>query len=77
MCVSVCLCVYVCHTHAGMVDEEERCALVMRYYRNGSVSQVFRNGQYACVPQAARVKFAFQVSILAPCSFPADLHGWV
>lgn len=56
----VALCVHT-SLHAGMVEEEERCALVMRYYRNGSVSQVFKNGKYRTVSQATRVKFAFQV----------------
>ncbi len=50
----------------GMVDEEERCALVMRYYRNGSVSEVFKNGKYETVSELSRLKYALQVSAHKP-----------
>ncbi len=47
---------------AGIVDEPERHALVMRYYKRGTLAQAFQHSSYQALDMAARVHMAHQVA---------------
>ncbi len=47
---------------AGLVDDGPHCALVMKYYKGGTVSALIAQPEYMEVPLAYRLKLASQVT---------------
>ncbi len=49
------------HAGAGVVDDGPHCALVMKYYKGGTVSALIAKPEYYEVPLSYRLKLALQV----------------
>ncbi len=60
---------------AGLVDDGPHCALVMRYYKGGTVSALIGRMEYMEVPLAYRLELASQVieTVFARCT--STLHS--
>jgi hypothetical protein len=48
-------------TNAGLVDEREHHALVMKYYKLGSVGAAFNTYAFGCLEEVGRLQLALQV----------------